>query len=229
VSEGVDAHDLVRWAEALAGVARTGLGFTQSLYEQERFEEVLKIAADILAASAVEREAEVVEASLLFDQWMASVGSGVPGYVTPKSAVGAVVGDEEGRLLLVQRKDSGWWLYPTGWADVGYSPAEVALKEVKEETGIDCRVDRLFGVIDPFRMRMGQVPLYLTLFLCHKTGGTLAAHPLETGDLGFFGADDLPSPLAIRPDWLDTAFRAIAGEDFEPLYDPPRDDVWRQG
>ena len=33
--------DLLRWSEALSGIARTGLGFTQSLYERERFEEVL--------------------------------------------------------------------------------------------------------------------------------------------------------------------------------------------
>ena len=38
---------LSRWSEALAGIARTGLGFTESLYEQERFEEVLHVAADI--------------------------------------------------------------------------------------------------------------------------------------------------------------------------------------
>ena len=40
---------LLRWSESLAGIARTGLGFTQSLYEQERFEEILKVAADIRA------------------------------------------------------------------------------------------------------------------------------------------------------------------------------------
>ena len=45
----ISAVDLLRWAETLAGVARTGLGFTQSLYERERFEEVLKVAADINA------------------------------------------------------------------------------------------------------------------------------------------------------------------------------------
>ena len=44
-------RDLVRWSEALAAIARTGLGFTQNLYEQERFEEVLHVAADIKAAA----------------------------------------------------------------------------------------------------------------------------------------------------------------------------------
>ncbi len=45
------AADLIRWAEALSGIARTGLGFTQSLYERERFEEVLKVASDIRATA----------------------------------------------------------------------------------------------------------------------------------------------------------------------------------
>ena len=75
------------------------------------------------------------------DEWMRSVGEGVAGYVTPKSAIGAVVYDDEGRILLVQRADSGVWLYPTGWADVGYSPSEVVRKEVHEETGIECEVE----------------------------------------------------------------------------------------
>ena len=38
----VSASDLLRWSETLSGIARTGLGFTQSLYEKERFEEVLR-------------------------------------------------------------------------------------------------------------------------------------------------------------------------------------------
>ncbi|MGZ7003958.1 MAG: NUDIX hydrolase N-terminal domain-containing protein, partial [Acidimicrobiales bacterium] len=43
-------QDLVRWSEALAGIARTGLGFTENLYERERFEEVLAVAADMRVA-----------------------------------------------------------------------------------------------------------------------------------------------------------------------------------
>ena len=108
--------DLLRWSEALAGIARTGLGFTESLYERERFEEVLKVAADIRVAAGTEFEAE-----FLVHEWMKSVQAGVAGYVTPKVAVGAVVGNEDGEILLVQRADSGIWLYPTGWADIGYS------------------------------------------------------------------------------------------------------------
>ena len=78
----VAASDLLRWAESLSGIARTGLGFTQSLYEKERFEEVLKVAADIRAAALEEAESDA-----LFEEWLATVGEGVAGYVTPKVAV----------------------------------------------------------------------------------------------------------------------------------------------
>ena len=45
------ARDLARWSESLAAIARTGMGFTENLYERERYEEVLHIAADIKAAA----------------------------------------------------------------------------------------------------------------------------------------------------------------------------------
>src|SRR4249919_3016454 len=102
----IAASDLLRWAETLSGIARTGLGFTQSLYEKERFEEVLKVAADIRAAALEEAESDA-----LFEEWLASVGDGVAGYVTPKVAVAAVVANEAGEILLTQRSDSGVWLY----------------------------------------------------------------------------------------------------------------------
>ncbi len=132
-----DERQLLRWSEALAGIARTGLGFTENVYERERFEEVLHIAADIRsrAADSPDPEARVHE-------WLGSVGQGVPGYVTPKLAIGAIVGNDDGQMLLIQRADSGVWLFPTGWADVGYSAAEVAEKEVLEETGIHVEVER---------------------------------------------------------------------------------------
>src|SRR3989442_1578295 len=81
----VSPSDLLRWAEALAGIARTGLGFTENLYERERFEEVLKIAADIRYHAL-----EEVEAGVQIEEWLSSLGEGVPGDGTPKTAGGAV-------------------------------------------------------------------------------------------------------------------------------------------
>ncbi|MGQ0826585.1 MAG: NUDIX hydrolase N-terminal domain-containing protein [Actinomycetota bacterium] len=218
----VGAADLLRWAETLSGIARTGLGFTQSLYEKERFEEVLKVAADIRAAAIDEAESDA-----LFEEWLTTVGEGVAGYVTPKIAVAAVVGNDKGEVLLTQRADSGWWLYPVGWADVGYSPSEIAVKEVFEETGIECEVHRVIAVLDGLRLGFARLPMYSLVFHATRIGGELRGHPLETSAVGFFARDALPEPLAGAHRWVDLAFAAINGTPQPTWYDPPRIPPWR--
>lgn len=220
----------------MAAIARTGMGFTENLYERERYEEVLHVAADIKAAAqeldrasdlhddeiAVQRETDH-----FVQEWLESIGEGVPGYVTPKVAVGAIVGNDAGEILLVQRKDSGVWLYPTGWADVGYSPAEVAVKEVSEETGIECEPVRLLGVVDGQRMGFSRFGMYMLLFHCRFTGGELTPHPLETADVGWFAADSLPEPTAGAQWWGTMAFEAIDGVESPATFDPVRSPIWR--
>jgi len=208
----------------LAGIARTGLGFTQNLYERERFEEVLHVAADMQVVAGLVPDGS--ETADVVDAWMSSVGSGVGGYVTPKVAVGAVVGDDRGRILLIQRADSGVWLYPTGWADIGYSPAEVVVKEVAEETGIAVDVLGLLAVLDGMQMGL-RLPMYSLVWHCRATGGELAAHPLECSDVGWFAEDELPEPLAGARAWKEAAFAAIHGHPQPVVFDPPRRPVWR--
>lgn len=221
-SHGVSGHDLLRWSEALAAIARTGLGFTDSLYERERFEEVLRVAADIRVAAG-----HAADPGAVAEEWLRHVGRGVAGYVTPKVAIGAVVGNGAGEILLVQRADSGMWLYPTGWADVGYSPAEVAVKEVLEETGMQVEPVRLIAVLDGLRLGFTRIPLYSLVFHCRPVGGELRAHPLECRDVGWFPEDQMPSPLAGGGRWLVPAFEAIRGEPVEVSFDPPRSPLWR--
>ncbi len=222
----VPLKTLLRWSEALSGIARTGLGFTESLYEQERFEEILKVAADIRAEADGESD-DPDHAGGLVQEWMDTVGKGVPGYVTPKVAVGAAVGNDKGELLLIQRADSGIWLYPTGWCDVGYSAAEVVVKEVEEETGIEVEPVRLIAVLDGLRLGFTRVPLYSLLFYCRAVGGELAPHPLETRDVGWFTRDTLPQPLVGSERWGEHVFAAINGERRDVLYDSVRQPMWR--
>jgi ADP-ribose pyrophosphatase YjhB (NUDIX family) len=214
--------DLIRWSEALSAIARTGLGFSTVQYERERFEEVLHVAADMRYAAG--HPLEPVE---LASEWMRVVGSGVPGYVTPKVAVGAIVGNDQGELLMMQRSDSNLWLHPTGWADVGYSPAEVAVKEVREETGIECEPVRVLSIVDGLRMGFSTVPLYSIVFLCRATGGTLECHPLEANDVGWFTEATIPDATIGRDRWVPGAFAAIRGEEAHTTFDAVRDPVWR--
>jgi len=246
-----DGRDLARWSSSLAAIARTGMGFTENLYERERYEEVLHIAADIkAAAAALEAETQAAaafgadrdpdveigpddaawierETDHFVQEWLDNIGEGVPGYVTPKVAIGAVVGNDDGDILLVQRADSGIWLYPTGWADVGYSPSEVALKEVEEETGIECEPVGLISVIDGQRMGFSRFGMYMLLFHCRATGGELRPHPLETSDVGWFAEGEMPEATAGASWWGPLAFAAIKGDTGPTRFDPPRTPPWR--
>ena len=114
-----------------------------------------------------------------------------------------------------------------GWADVGYSPAEVAVKEVYEETGIEVEPVSLIAVLDGLRLGFARLPLYSLLFHCRMLGGELQGHPLETRQVGFYPRDALPQPLAGHHRWGDLAFRAIDGETFPSDFDAPRTPPWR--
>jgi len=217
----VDEYDLLRWGESLAGIARTGLGFTSNLYEKERYEEVLHLAAEIRAATQ-----DRPEPAKQVEEWIRAVEPGVAGYVTPKMSVGAVVGNDQNELLLIRRADSGVWLFPTGWADVGYSPAEIAVKEVWEETEVRCEPVRLIAVLDALRQRITRKPFYTLVFLCRAISGTPKPHPLECTDAGFFSQDNLPEDHMSSQWWVPLAFKAIRGEAAEVFFEPPRSVPW---
>jgi len=212
-------EELEEGLHELEAIAQTGLAFTSSGFERERYEEILRVVVRLRQGSPP----DAVRAEAAFGALLASVGEGVAGYVTPKAAVGAVVIDEERRMLLIQRADSGLWLYPTGWADVGYSAAEVAVKEVWEETGILVEPVALLGQIDGMRRGFTRVPMYSTIFLCRPIDGVLRAHPLEVRAVGWFRRDELPENVAalMSLPWLARAF-----EDLETpaaaYFDPPR-------
>ena len=222
----VPTRTLLRWSESLSAIAQTGLGFTESLYERERFQEILHVAADIRSAADGDG-GEVADADGLVEEWLGQVGSGVAGYVTPKVAVGAAVGNDKGEILLIQRADSGVWLYPTGWCDVGYSAAEVVVKEVKEETGIEVEPVRLIAVLDGLRLGFARIALYSLVFYCRAVGGKLEGHPLETRDVGWFREEALPTPMVGVERWGEPVFAAVRGEHRDVFYDRVRQPLWR--
>lgn len=217
---------LARWSTTLSSIARTGLAFTQNLYERERYEEVLHVAADIKAFLEESGDTRRERAHYV-QEWLDNIGEGVPGYVTPKVAIGAIVGNDKGEILLVKRVPSGVWLFPSGWADVGYSAAEVVVKEVREETGIDAVPVQLLGVVDGMRMGFTRFGMYMLMFHCRAIGGTLNPHPLETGGCGWFSRDELPQPCVGAEWWAENAFAAIDGRAVSATFDPPRAPMWR--
>jgi 8-oxo-dGTP pyrophosphatase MutT (NUDIX family) len=116
---------------------------------------------------------------------------------TPLSVGDAAVIDEQGRILLMQRADDATWAMPGGALEVGETPAEGALREVWEETGVRCRALALAGVYDSrlCGLRTRQ-QLYVLNFLCCPIEVPPGSHEgLETLATGWFSEDALPEPL----------------------------------
>jgi len=175
----------LRWVDALRTIAQAGLAYSRDPFDRDRFGSVQAIAAEILASHS---DLEGTEAGEL----LRAEG----GYVTPKVDVRAAV-FEEGRVLLVREVSDGRWSLPGGWADVGESPGEVAVREVLEETGLRVRATRLLALLDKARHdHPAQLwYVYKAFFACEVVGGALRAS-IETPEVRFFERDALP-PLSL--------------------------------
>ena len=108
----------------------------------------------------------------------------------------AVVADREGSILLQRRSDSGNWALPGGAMDIGETIAQSAIREVKEETGFDVRIERIVGIYsDPahvFAYDDGEVRQEFSICLaCTILGGELRVSS-ESTDVRFFSLDDVP-------------------------------------
>jgi len=183
--------ELARFVERISAIARTGLAFKPDGYDSERYEELLKEAARVHGALA---HADADAAEVMRLRWRESVLSGYDGYVTAAAGVGAIVFNDRDELLMMQRPSGRWW-YPTGFCDVGLSPAENVAKEVHEELGLTVRPRRLIGVVDSLKIPVPTRHIYSLLFECSIEGGELKPNPLEALAAGFYPLEALPEPL----------------------------------
>lgn len=99
----------------------------------------------------------------------------------------------ENKILLTQREDFETWILPSGGVEEGESLAQAAIRETKEETGLDVELTRLVGVYS----RLGSFsPGYMVLFAARPIGGEIQCQPGETIAVEWFDFDQLPSPLS---------------------------------
>jgi ADP-ribose pyrophosphatase YjhB (NUDIX family) len=171
----------LRWAQELQALAQTGLAYTKSPFDRERYDVVQRIAAEIVAThSGVEVDA--VHAALVLNH----------GPATPKIDVRGVV-VEGGKVLLVKERSDGCWTLPGGWADINESPAEAVVREVREESGFETRAVKLLALYD--RNKHDHPPLlwhtYKVFFACEITGGGPSSS-IETDGVDFFALEKLP-------------------------------------
>ncbi len=173
----------LEWARELQAIAQSGLAWSPREYDRERFEQVRRIAAEMLAS-----DGDVADLELVF--------AAEEGHATPKLDVrGAVFRDDA--ILLVQEREGEAWSLPGGWVDVGESPSAAVAREVVEESGFTAKPVRLLGLYD--RDRRAFPPhlwhIWKVFFLCELEGAERRPLGYETLDARFFGRDELPEAL----------------------------------
>ena len=103
----------------------------------------------------------------------------------------AVIEDE--KILLTKREDFEVWCLPGGGVEEGESLAEGAIREAKEETGLDVELTRLVGVYS--RLGGGLHDVHAVLYAAKPVGGVLMTQEHETIEVAYFPFDQLPEEM----------------------------------
>lgn len=133
--------------------------------------------------------------------------------------VTAVVFDEDGRVLLNRRADTGGWSVLGGIPDPGEQPAECAVREVFEETAVRCVVERvvLVQALEPVTYPNGDICQFMDItFRCRAVGGGARVNDDESLEVAWFAVDDLPE----LPEFARTRIKQARAEDPTWFEDP---------
>jgi 8-oxo-dGTP pyrophosphatase MutT (NUDIX family) len=133
-----------------------------------------------------------------------------------------VIFDDQGRVLLNQRTDTGRWALISGIPDPGEQPAEAAVREIAEETGVSAVVERVLSVFmnEPIVYPNGDHAQYIDIvLLCRAVGGQARVNDDESLDVRWFATDELPPLGPIARSRIDLALRD------EPTHFVPADPV----
>jgi ADP-ribose pyrophosphatase YjhB (NUDIX family) len=166
------AANQLRLAQRLQALAQAGLMYSQNVFDTERYVEIQALSLELMAG-LTGQPAALLE-SLFAEE---------TGYPTPKVDVRAVLFRGTDEVLLVQEKlDGNRWSLPGGWAEVGYTPFEVAVKEVREETGLKVEAVRLLALFDKKQHPHPPQPWYTykAFVLCRVVGGAIQTDTVET-------------------------------------------------
>ena len=113
---------------------------------------------------------------------MPSIGAGV-----------AII--ENDQILLTKRQDFDVWCMPGGQIETGESFAQAAIREAKEEVGLDVRLTRLVGTYTRATWVNGLY--HVQIFAATVTGGTPRLQASEVTEIAYFGINELPAAMLV--------------------------------
>ena len=200
-----------QWTEfaiRIQSLAQAGLAYCKNEYDMERYEELRRIAAEMIAC---ETDLPIEKVRGFF--------CNETGYQTPKIDTRAAI-FKDGKILLVH-ENNGTWSLPGGWCDVDQSVASNTIKEIKEETGLDAAAEKLIAVQDWRKHNRCNLPYgVIKIFvLCNVLGGSFEDN-IETTEIKYFGKKELPENLAVEKtteEQIQLCFEAYESEHWESV------------
>lgn len=200
--------ELIKRIKSLSDI---GLVYAQNEYDKERYEELLAISHELLSMVSDQ------PLSMLNDFFMPSKD-----YPTPKVDIRGLVLNTENEILLVKEKLDGKWSLPGGWGDIGFSPSEVIIKEIQEETGLHAKVSRLLAVYDKKCHPHPPQPFYVykMVFLCQVSSGDIVTS-FDIEDARYFDSKELPelSEDRILKSQIEQLYQKVIQEDDNVYFD----------
>lgn len=177
----MDSHQVLEYIKRVQAIAQAGITYAENGYDLERYEELRSISAGLMTGLTDEPLEKI-----------RGLFTNEDGYQTPKVDIRAAIFKGES-ILLVKENADGFWSLPGGWADVGYSPAEVAVKEVEEEAGISVMAKRILAILDKKFHPHPPSPYhtYKIFIECEQIGGVLEKG-METSDVAFYNINAVP-------------------------------------
>jgi ADP-ribose pyrophosphatase YjhB (NUDIX family) len=174
-------NDILALLDEVRAIARTGLHYSENPFDRARYERLLELASEEYAARSSLSAAEV---RARFDAEI--------GYQTARVGADAVVFDDADRVLLVRRADDDKWGLVSGWVDPNEAPRDTVVREMREEAGLDARVEALVGVFfRPAHVDEHPHGTVSVLYLCSIAGGTPTPQPHEVREIAWHAIDEI--------------------------------------
>ncbi len=200
---------LYQIADELRGIANQGRYFARNPHDTENYRRVLALSARLVSVAQQRDPEELIP---LFEDMLL--------HVTPISGVDTAVFQDD-KLLLIKRHDNGLWAMPGGAMDIGETPAETAVRELWEETGVKGNVTRLLGIFDS-RIWGNAVNVQVLMYVFQSEMCEGDPMPTaEAAEVGFFAEDDLPPLSPGHAGRVPLIFKLVRGELPIPYFDTP--------
>ena len=178
-------NNIIGLLEEIRAIAQIGLHYAKDPHDLERYERWFDLSVAEYSKMGGFSEEEVKE-RLRKDL----------GQITPKVTACSGIFNDHGDMLLIKRSDDGKWSIPGGYSEVYETSAETAVRETREETGLEVKAESLIDVFHRFAGAYGNVhTIYTLMYYCTVQGGQ-PSPTAEAVEVGYWDHRKIP-----REEW----------------------------